>query len=172
MMTQEAAAEAMRTYAEHAKQPNRQRHTFSQADHAELTEVKRAINNIVDAVQQQGGSTSSSLFDRLTELEVKQKMIQDRIARPAKPLPDIPPNMDEIYHRKLDRLVDALNQPEDRAVATDCLREIIDRITITPGSKRGVGYVTLDGELGTILEWLTAHKKDRGPAPKTRTLPT
>jgi site-specific DNA recombinase len=37
--------------------------------------------------------------------------------------------------------------------AADTVRALIDRITLTPGSKRGEIAATLHGDLGTILEW-------------------
>lgn len=36
--------------------------------------------------------------------------------------------------------------------AADTIREVIDRIIITPGEKRGSYRITLQGELGTILD--------------------
>jgi hypothetical protein len=44
--------------------------------------------------------------------------------------------------------------PDDALEAADALREVIDRIVVTPGKNRGDYSITLQGELGTILDWI------------------
>ena len=46
----------------------------------------------------------------------------------------------------------ALNRPEDRHEAAEAIRGLIERVTLTPGRKRGQIDATLHGELGTILD--------------------
>ncbi|MGZ9073380.1 MAG: hypothetical protein ACXW3G_10820 [Rhodoplanes sp.] len=48
--------------------------------------------------------------------------------------------------------------PEDRHEATAPLRGLIERIVLTSGGKRGELHATLDGELGTIIEWVARTK--------------
>jgi hypothetical protein len=40
---------------------------------------------------------------------------------------------------------------------------MIDRITLTPGPKRGEIAATLHGDLGTILEWVAQKQNTPGP---------
>jgi len=40
-----------------------------------------------------------------------------------------------------------------RDQAAEAIRGVIERITLTPGPKRGQIDATLHGDLGTILEW-------------------
>ncbi|QCN97498.1 hypothetical protein D3093_19980 (plasmid) [Azospirillum argentinense] len=67
-------------------------------------------------------------------------------------LPDVHPNIAELYARKVARLAEALNRPEERDEAAGTIRGLIEHITLTPGLKRGQLDVTLCGELGTLLE--------------------
>jgi hypothetical protein len=67
-----------------------------------------------------------------------------RLLRPARPGP-------LCLH---ERLTEALSHPDDALYATDAIREVIDRIVITPGQQRGENHVTLQGDLATILEWI------------------
>jgi integrase len=69
-------------------------------------------------------------------------------------VPDIHPNISEAYRRRIERLTEALSHPDDALEATEAIREVIDRIVITPGKARGENHVTLQGDLATILEWI------------------
>src|SRR5258708_11467292 len=80
--------------------------------------------------------------------------ITERIARAPVDLPDIHPNVADIYRRKAARLADALNHPEDRHEAADALRGLIERIVLKPSPKPRQLDATLYGELGTIVEWV------------------
>ncbi|OCC03372.1 hypothetical protein BA190_18695 [Labrys sp. WJW] len=52
--------------------------------------------------------------------------------------------------------------------AADAIREVIDRIVVAPGDKRGGYTVTLQGELGTILDWIDrSGKPGYKPRPET-----
>ena len=69
----------------------------------------------------------------------------------------IHPNVAGLYRRKVERLAEALQRPQERDEAAEALRALIDHITLTPGPRRGEIDATLHGDLGTILEW-TAQK--------------
>ena len=71
--------------------------------------------------------------------------------------PDIDPNIAELYARKVARLAESLRHPDDRNEAADAIRGLIEKITLSPGAKRGQIDATLHDDLGTILDW-TAQK--------------
>ena len=81
------------------------------------------------------GGYVRGMSDRLRELEDRQ----DRIA---------------------ERLAGALADPRDRDEAADAIRELIERIALTPGQKRGEMHAALHGNLGTILEWAGKRAAD------------
>jgi site-specific DNA recombinase len=62
-----------------------------------------------------------------------------------------------LYRKKVERLTEALNNPEDRNEAADAIRALIEKITLRPGPNRGEIDATLHGELGTILGWIEAQ---------------
>jgi hypothetical protein len=98
------------------------------------------------------GGYTCMLTSRLKELEARQEALQQRLARAPETLPDIHPNVAEIYRRKVEHLAEALKRPEDRHQAAEAIRGLIERVTLTPGRKRGQIDATLHGELGTILD--------------------
>jgi hypothetical protein len=95
-----------------------------------------------------------TLPDRLTELEAKQDSFTARLSNGPPNVPDIHPNISEAYRRRIEQLTEALSHPDDALEAADAIREVIDRIVITPGQRRGENHVTLQGDLATILEWI------------------
>lgn len=152
LMTPDMAAEAMRAYALETNRLNRERRQSEDATRRELADTAKAIAEIVRVIEQ--GGYHRALSTRLTELETKQDSLTARLSDASQDTPDIHPNIAEAYRRRIERLTDALNHPDDAAEAADALREVIDRVTVTPGTSRGDYTITLQGELGTILDWI------------------
>lgn len=64
----------------------------------------------------------------------------------------------------MERLAEALQHPQERDEAAEAIRALIERITQTPGPKRGEIAATLHGDLGTILEWAAQNTNTPGQA--------
>jgi len=152
MMTPDMAAEAMRAYAQETNRLNRERRQTEDATRRELADTIKAIAEIVRVIEQ--GGYHRALSARLTELETKQDSLTARLPDAHRNAPDIHPNIAETYRRRIERLTAALDHPDDALEAADALREVIDRIVVTPGEKRGDYAITLQGELSTILDWI------------------
>jgi site-specific DNA recombinase len=164
MMTPDMAAEAMRAYTQETNRLNRERRNTADATRRELAETAKAIAEIVRVIEQ--GGWHRALSDRLTELEARQDSLSARMADAPHDVPDMHPGIAETYRRRIERLTAALDHPDDAAEAAEAIREIIDRIVITPGPTRGDLSVTLQGELGTILDWIDrTGKPGYKPAP-------
>jgi DNA invertase Pin-like site-specific DNA recombinase len=166
MMTPEMAAEAMRAYTQETNRLNRERRNTADATRREFAETAKAIAEIVRVIEQ--GGWHRALSERLTELEARQDGLTARMANVRQDVPDMHPGIAEAYRRRMERLTAALNHPDDAAEAAEAIREIIDRIVITPGPTRRDLSVTLQGELGTILDWIDrTGKPGYKPAPDT-----
>ena len=152
MMTPEIAAEAMRVYAEETNRLNRDRRNSAEASRKELGDITKAIAEIVRVIEQ--GGYHRALSDRLTELEARQDSLTARLSDAPQDVPDIHPGIAETYRRRIERLTAALDHPDDAAEAAEAIREIIDGIIITPGPMRRDLSITLQGELGAILDWI------------------
>lgn len=157
MMTADMAAEAMRAYALETNRLNRERRQSEDATRRELADTTKAIAEIVRVIEQ--GGYHRALSTRLTELETKQEGLSARLSDVPNATPDIHPNIAETYRRRIERLTAALSHPDDALEAADALREVIDRIVVTPGESRGDDSITLQGELGTILDWIDRSDK-------------
>ncbi|HEY0234355.1 MAG TPA: recombinase family protein, partial [Afipia sp.] len=166
MMTPDMAAEAMRAYTEETNRLNRDRRNTADATRRELAETAKAIAEIVRVIEQ--GGWHRALSDRLTELEARQDSLTARMSNARQDVPDMHPGIAETYRRRIDRLTVSLAHPDDAAEAAEAIREIIDRIVITPGPTRRDLSISLQGELGTILNWIDrTGKPGYKPAPDT-----
>ena len=99
------------------------------------------------------GGYVRGMSDRLRELEARQDELTQRLSAAPAALPDIHPNVADIYRHKVARLAEALDHPEDRDAAASAIRGLIERIVLTPSEKWAEMDAVLHGDLGTILEW-------------------
>lgn len=60
------------------------------------------------------GGYSRPLMERLKAQEAEVEEIEQRLAEAPREVPDIPPNVAELYRRKVEALAEALDRPEDR----------------------------------------------------------
>ena len=111
------------------------------------------------AVIEDGGYVRG-MVDRLRELEARQDMLNERLAAVPADLPDTHPNIADTYRRKVARLAEALDHPEDRDAAASAIRGLIERIVLTPGAKWAEMNAVLHGALGTIFEWAGSGRKN------------
>ena len=157
LMAPEAAAEAMRAYAQETNRLNRERRRSGETTRRELADTEKTIKEIVRVIEQ--GGYHRALSTRLTELETKQDDLNARLSEAPADLPDIHPNIGDNYRRRIGRLTEALSHPDDARGAAEALREVIDRIVIKPWEKRGDLHITLHGDLETIVNWVARTDK-------------
>ena len=105
---------------------------------------------------EEGGHTRG-MTERMRELEAREDVLKGLLAQEPADIPDIHPNVSGIYRKKVERLTEALNTPEDRNEAAEAIRALVEKITLRPGPNRGEIDATLHGELGTILGWIEAQ---------------
>ncbi len=157
LMAPDMVDEAIRSFVEETNRLNHAQRADRSATESKLAKIKKSKADIVDAIE--NGRYSETLMDRLLDLEAEEKVLKAAMAEAPADVPDIHPNIAGIYAKKVERLAEALNRPEDRDEAADAIRGLIDRVTLTPGAKRGEVHVTLQGEFGAILEWLGARER-------------
>jgi hypothetical protein len=120
LMAAEIAAEAVKAYVDETNRLNHQRRAASASDRVELEKVLKAIGSLVAMAEQ--GLGTRTLADKLLALEAQEDALRARLAAGPIDTPDIHPNIAEIYRRKVERLAEALHQPEERDEAADAIR--------------------------------------------------
>jgi site-specific DNA recombinase len=143
------AAEAMQAYIDAVYRHNRERRSSQDADRKILTETQQKIKNMVSAIE--NGEYSPRLSARLQELENEEAKLKERLVQIPEEI-QIPP-IGELCS-KVERLLQAWEDPEERGEAVAVIRGLIDRIVITPhpNGKRGWANVTVYSDLAKILE--------------------
>jgi hypothetical protein len=165
MMAPEIAAEAMRAYAEETNRLNRERRSNADVWQVEQVKVEKQIRGIIEAIK--AGMFHPSMKAEMDTLETRKAELATLLSDVPDDVPDLLPSASAIYARKVGRLTDALNRPEERLEAAEALRALIEKVVLTPGPNRGEIDAMLYGELGTILTWI--ERQAIGKAEKRNT---
>jgi site-specific DNA recombinase len=162
LMAPEIAAEAMHAYQEERNRLNRERRLSGGQDRRALEKAEKSIKGIVAAIED--GGYSRALSNRLAELEKDRDALEDRLRPAPEDLPDLHPNIAELYRRKVERLIESLASPDMTPDAAEAIRGLVERVTLSPGEKRGEIMATLHGDLAAIVEW-TERRKNKTDIP-------
>lgn len=151
LVTGPAIARAMRAYIEESNRLNHQRRATRGGEVLRLEKARKSIDGIVSAIED--GGYTRPLMERLKGLEAEVEVLEAKLSEPAVDVPDLHPNMADLYRRKVERLSEALSQPEERNEAAEALRALIKEIILTPGPNRGQVFAELRSEFETVLQW-------------------
>ena len=116
------------------------------------TEVIKAIDNMVTMVE--SGKAPISILDKLREREAEKAEIEAELARhPAtESVVEQMPNLAVLFAKKVAALVEALNDPLIKTEATELIRQLIDRVVMTPDPDAPDGMrMEVHGALAEIL---------------------
>lgn len=83
-------------------------------------------------------------------------------------MPDLHPNIAELYRRKVARLSEAHDHPDDKYEAMDAIRQLVARVIPTPGPKRGEVHAIPHGDITAIADWVSQGADKPG---KTHQIP-
>ena len=93
---------------------------------------------------------------RIEKLERRKAEIAERMAQAPADLPDVHPNVANIYRAKV--ATEVLDDPDGGAPAAEAIRSLIGDVVLRPGPKRGQVEAELRGELMGILELTECHQ--------------
>lgn len=156
LLTPQIAAEAMRSFIEETNRLNHQRRANEAVDRQRLEKARKAYKGLMTMIEQ--GEYTPGMVGRLRELENEVAAIEATLAEAPRDVPDIHPNIAELYRRKVERLTEALADPDNRTEAATALRGLIEKVVVTPTGRRGEHDVRLLGDLETILAWAEDRK--------------
>ena len=103
------------------------------------------------------GVPARSIKDRILALENRKSEISKQLETAEEPTILLFPGLADDYHCRIDGIYDALQKDDVRSEATDILRSLIDRITVTPVAD-GL-EVALHGDLAGILTFASGKTK-------------
>jgi len=141
----------MRSFIEETNRLNHERRANEAVDRQRLEKARKAAKGILTMIEE--GEYTPGMVGRLRELENEVAAIEAAMAEAPRDVPDIHPNVAELYRRKVERLIETLGNPENRTEAATALRALIEKIVVTPTERRGEHHVRLFGDLEVILAW-------------------
>lgn len=123
----------------------------------ELARLARQRENIIQAIKD--GVPAAEVKDDLARITARREELEALLAGTKEEPVLLHPNMAAHYRNQVASLAQALNREENRAVAADLLRSLLDRIELTP-NPQGKLDIDLYGDLAGILA-LAANKNSR-----------
>ena len=161
LVSADAVGDAVRTYAEELNRQNHERRARTELDRKALAKVERGIAGIMAAIED--GMYQPAMKARMDDLERQKAEIMARMAEAPANVPDIHPNIAEIYKAKVVRLTEALADPELCTEAVGAIRSLVGEVVLTPGEKRGEMQAVLRGELMGILDFVSERRNHPSP---------
>lgn len=139
---------------------NRERRVQAEADCKALDKIERAIAGVMAAIED--GMYQPVMKARMEELERQKAEIIARMAEAPADVPDVHPNIANIYRARVAAFGEALIDPDGGREAAEALRSLIGEIVLMPGKKRGEVHAELRGELMGILDFAKAPAQSSG----------
>ena len=161
LMDEKLCAEFCAEYTRHMNEL-RQAHNASLARyHKELAKLERERKKLVQSIL--NGVPGEVLKDDAIRINDRKKELE-RILDTAEEAPVLfHPNMAKRFHQEVKRLIESLNTEEHRAEAAGLIRNLIERIVLSPDEGGDRLVVDLVGDLAGSLS--TATGSDKPPVP-------
>ncbi|MEP1197933.1 recombinase family protein [Tateyamaria sp.] len=123
----------------------------------ELAKVERGIRRCLDFIVE-GEGDPGSVATTLKDLQARKAVLDADLKQVADTNHvDIHPNVGELYRRKVGELQALLANDATRAGAMEGIRELIERIEVHAGAKRGQPEIVLVGALASLLDFACAQ---------------
>ena len=137
----------------------RMQHNASLASYrAEYAKLERERQQIIKSIAD--GVPGAVLKDRAIALQARREELERLISETKEEPVLFHPNMARRYHAEIQTLLVSLNIDESRGEATAILRDLIDRIVVTPTDEGDRRTVDLIGDLAGILSIATKQDRD------------
>ncbi len=160
LVSSDAVAEAVRAYAEEMNRLNHERRAQAEVDRRTLQKIEKGIAGIMTAIED--GMYQPSIKARMEDLERQKADIVARLSQAPTDIPDVHPNIANVYRLRIERFTEALDDTDDGRQAAEALRSLIGEIVLTPGQTRGEVHAELRGELFGILDFIKADENQPG----------
>ena len=121
----------MRAYVQETNRLNRERRAQSEVDRRELDKIDRAVAGILAAIED--GMYQSVMKARMEELERRMAELAERLAQAPADVPDVHPNVANIYRAKVVTFTEVLDDPDGGASAAEAIRSLIGDVVLRPG---------------------------------------
>jgi site-specific DNA recombinase len=125
----------------------------------EQQKIEKGIARCLSFITE-GDGDPGSVRDTLRKLEERKHDLTARMQTHSPTDITIHPNIAELYRRKVQDLQTLLEDESSRPEAMEIMRSMVDRIEVSPGTKRGEPEVLLVGALASILDYAATPTKN------------
>ncbi len=160
LMAPELIAEFVRGYQEDVERERKERRKEEAQRTKRLADIDRKIEGILRAIED--GLYEPAMKARLNELKAEQVALSHEASQVDEHVFDIltHPRLAEIYARRIERLMDELNRP-DNAEAGELIRSLIEKIELHPRQDSKGLDALLFGDLAGILALCDAAEDNK-----------
>jgi site-specific DNA recombinase len=148
LMAPELVEEFIKAFQHEINRQRRDNDVRYEVKKRELAEVKRKLTGLIDAIAE--GLRGAGLQQRLDELEERRNEIEQELPSQQPTSIRLHPNLAQVYRRQVERLQQALNDPEIRDEAIQLLRGLIEGVSIRP--VKGGLEIEIVGEIAKMVE--------------------
>lgn len=117
---------------------------------AELVQVDKAINALVNAIK--AGLLNPSMKTELDRLEIEKNLLSQRLDNQIIENNNYPDDFEKLYFSKLSQLVQCFNHTDAIHIAGEALRSLIHKIVVHPKKARGHVEIQVFGPICTLLK--------------------
>ncbi|NRA89502.1 MAG: recombinase family protein, partial [Rhizobiales bacterium] len=116
----------------------------------QLNKVKVDISKLIEAIK--GGIDPTLIKDEINGLQFQKEQLIQKLDNSEEAPVYIHPRMSERYASSINNLITSLNDPDHRDESATLLRELIDKIVLTPNEDKNALVIDLYGDLAGILQ--------------------
>lgn len=113
----------------------------------DLAKTERDIQKLIEAIKD--GVPGSTIKDEMQSLEDRRDELTQAMGCAPASTVRFHPNLAQLYHDKVERLTEALNEDSTRTEAAEAIRALIDEVRLVP--EGGSLKIELHGELAALL---------------------
>ena len=121
----------------------------------DLDKADREMKKLIQAIKD--GVPGSVVKDEMLMLEERRKEMKHSLENAPASLPRLHPNLAHIYHEKVAKLTEALNDENSRTEAAEAIRTLIDEVRLVPDG--GTLKIELFGELAALIGLTNEHPR-------------
>lgn len=123
----------------------------------DLVKTERDIKKLIEAIKE--GVPGSAIKDEMQALENRRQELTNSLEHAPASLPRLHPNLAQIYHDKVAKLTDSLNEESNRTEAAEAIRALIEEVRLVPDD--GSLKIELFGELAALINLTNEHPRSK-----------
>ena len=150
LMNPELTSVFCKAYTEHLNKVRMAHNAERHLREKELADVRKSIAKVIESIK--AGVDPTLIKDEANAMQRRKEELEALLADSEEAPIYIHPKMGDRYTLAVSQLIESLNDPAHRDASAKLLRELIDKIVLTPNEDNSALVVDLYGDLAGILQ--------------------